>query len=34
VVFSFSVDDDKITAIELLADAARLAELNVVLLDE
>jgi RNA polymerase sigma factor (sigma-70 family) len=34
VVFSFSVDDDKITAIELLADAARVAELNVVLLDE
>jgi RNA polymerase sigma factor (sigma-70 family) len=33
VVFRFSFDDDKITAIELLADSARLDELELVLLD-
>ena len=33
VVFRFSVADDKITAIELLADSARLDELDLVLLD-
>jgi RNA polymerase sigma factor (sigma-70 family) len=34
VVFSFKVDDNKITAIELLANAARLNELDVVVLDD
>jgi RNA polymerase sigma factor (sigma-70 family) len=34
VVFSFRVDDNKITAIELLANAARLNELDVVVLDD
>jgi RNA polymerase sigma factor (sigma-70 family) len=33
VVFRFSFDDDKITAIELLANSARLDELDLVLLD-
>jgi RNA polymerase sigma factor (sigma-70 family) len=34
VVFSFTVDDDKITAIQLLANSARLGELHLVLLDD
>jgi RNA polymerase sigma factor (sigma-70 family) len=34
VVFSFTVDDDKITAIQLLANSARLGELDLVLLDD
>ena len=34
VVFRFSFDDNKITAIELLADSARLDELDLVLLDD
>ena len=34
VVFSFIVDDNKITAIELLANAARLNELDLVVLDD
>jgi RNA polymerase sigma-70 factor, ECF subfamily len=34
VVFSFTVDDDKITAIQLLANSARLDELDLVLLDD
>ncbi|HEX3198144.1 MAG TPA: RNA polymerase subunit sigma-70, partial [Propionibacteriaceae bacterium] len=34
VVFRFTVDDDRITAIQLLASSARLDELDLVLLDD
>jgi RNA polymerase sigma factor (sigma-70 family) len=34
VVFRFTVDDDRITAIQLLANSARLDELDLVLLDD